>query len=177
MNITIFCGSQPGHDPLYTLHAQLLGALLAARGIGLIYGGGNKGIMGAVANAVLTAGGTVKGIIPELLKSREHAHDSLTELEVVADMHERKRRLYAADAFIILPGGYGTLDELFEAITWNQLVIHDKPILILNTAGFYNTLIQHMHQMQKHGFLYGDWQQAVHVFSTPEELVSSLKQD
>ncbi len=167
----VFCGSKSGANPVFETHARRLGQLFAERNIRLIYGGGNRGLMGAVANGVLNAGGTVTGIIPELLNQWEQQHDKVTELIVVENMHVRKRLLYErADAAIILPGGFGTMDELFEILTWNQLSIHDKPIYLLNSAGFYDALLLHLQQMKNEGFLYTDIPEALTVVSTPEDL-------
>lgn len=169
-SIVVFCGSKSGSNPLFETHAKLLGNLLAINNIRLIYGGGNRGLMGAVANGVLEKSGTVTGIIPEMLNQWEQQHDEITELIVVENMHVRKRLLYEkADAAIILPGGFGTMDELFEILTWNQLSIHDKPIYILNTAGYYDALLQHMEHMLAEGFLYTSVEKAVTVIKTPEE--------
>ena len=124
--IAVFCGSRSGTNPVYEEHTRQLGKLLAENGITIIYGGGSRGLMGAVANAALEAGGKVVGILPELLKETEHLHENLTELYIVDSMHSRKIMLYEkCDAAIILPGGYGTLDEVFELLTWNQLNIHN----------------------------------------------------
>lgn len=154
-SLAVFCGSKSGNHPLYEAQSKLLGSFLARHGITLIYGGGNKGIMGAVANAVLEGNGHVIGIIPHLLAQFEHQHNGVTELIVVEDMHTRKRMLYEkCDAAIVLPGGYGTLDELFEMLTWNQLSIHNKKIFILNTAGFYDHLLAHIKTMGSENFLY-----------------------
>lgn len=170
-SIVVFCGSKNGNNPLYAAHAKQLGQLLATHHIRLIYGGGNRGLMGAVANGVMEKGGTVTGIIPELLNDWEQKHDEITELIVVENMHVRKRLLYErADAAIILPGGFGSMDELFEILTWNQLSIHDKPIYILNTAGYYDSLLRHMHHMHDEGFLYTSVDKAVTVINTPEDL-------
>jgi uncharacterized protein (TIGR00730 family) len=172
-SIVVFCGSKNGADSLYETHAKTLGKLLAENNIRLIYGGGNRGLMGAVANGVMEKGGTVTGIIPELLNQWEQKHDEITELIVVENMHVRKRLLYErAAAAIIMPGGFGTMDELFEILTWNQLSIHDKPIYILNTAGYYDALLQHMQHMYKEGFLYTSVEKAVTIITTPEELFS-----
>ncbi len=174
-SVVVFCGSKSGNNPLYEVHAKELGNLLAENNIRLIYGGGNRGMMGSVANGVLEKGGTVTGIIPEILNQWEHQHDAITELIVVENMHIRKRLLYEkADAAIILPGGFGTLDELFEIVTWNQLSIHDKPIFILNSAGFYNGLLQHIHHMMNEGFLYTSVENAVTVVASPRELFKQL---
>jgi uncharacterized protein (TIGR00730 family) len=154
-SLAVFCGSKPGNNPLYVEQAKQLGYLLAAKNITLIYGGSSKGVMGAVANAVLEKNGKVIGIIPKVLTAWEQQHLGLTELHEVTDMHARKLMLYKkCDAAIILPGGYGTLDELFEMLTWNQLNIHDKKIIILNTDGFYDHLILHLKKMEEESFLY-----------------------
>jgi uncharacterized protein (TIGR00730 family) len=141
MRICVFCGSSPGRTPAYASAARNLGALLARRGIGLVYGGGNVGLMGIVADAVLADGGEVLGVIPRALVDRELAHARLTELVVVDTMHERKQRMHdLADGFIALPGGFGTLDELFEALTWAQLGMHAKPCGLLDVDGFWRPL-------------------------------------
>lgn len=174
-SVTVFCGSRFGNDPLYVEHARELGKLLAQNNIGLIYGGGNNGLMGAVANAVLENNGNVTGVIPEMLATREVQHESLTALHVVSDMHERKKLLFSlAEAAIILPGGNGTMDEMFEIMTWNQLTIHDKKIILLNTAGYYNNLIAHLVQMQKEGFLYESWQSMIDIYNTPDAVIAGL---
>lgn len=176
-SIAVFCGSKNGNDPAYALAATDLGHGLASRKITLIYGGGSAGLMGSVADAVLSKGGSVTGIIPKLLVEWEVAHRSLTELIVCDDMHRRKQMIYGrCDAAIILPGGFGTLDELFEVLTWNQLTIHDKQILILNTNGFYDHLLQHMDHLKRSGFLYEGAYEKVHVFKNPEEIGNWLDQ-
>ena len=170
-SVVVFCGSKSGVNPLFVQHAVQLGNLLAENNIYLIYGGGNVGLMGAVANAVLEKGGNVVGIIPELLNSRERQHDGITELIVVENMHVRKRMLYEkADAAIILPGGFGTMDELFEILTWNQLSIHDKPVYILNSGGYYDALLQHFYIMMKEGFLYDNPDNAVTIITEPSAI-------
>jgi uncharacterized protein (TIGR00730 family) len=139
--ICIFCGSQVGINGLYQQAATNLGQLLVRHGYGLVYGGGHIGLMGVIADAVLASGGEVIGIIPESLVARELAHTGLTQLQVVSSMHARKARMAElADAFIALPGGYGTFEELFEVITWAQLSIHRKPIGLLNVAGYFNAV-------------------------------------
>jgi uncharacterized protein (TIGR00730 family) len=174
-SLAVFCGSKSGVNPLYEAHATELGHIMAEHGVELIYGAGNKGIMGAVANAVLAKSGRVTGIIPQLLIEWEQQHTGLTELIVVDDMHTRKKLLYEkCDAAIILPGGFGTLDELYEMLTWNQLNIHSKEIYILNTAGFYDALILHMHKMQDEQFLYDIVEDRITVIATPAELVAYL---
>jgi uncharacterized protein (TIGR00730 family) len=154
-SIAVFCGSKAGNNPIFENDAKKLGEILADKNITLIYGAGNKGLMGAVANGVLENKGKVIGIIPSLLKEQEHMHLDLTETFVVEDMHIRKKMLYEkSDAAVILPGGYGTLDELFEMLTWNSLKIHSKKIFFLNTAGFYDNLIAHISKMYEEDFLY-----------------------
>lgn len=154
-SIAVFCGSKTGNNPLFAAQARQLGWLLASKNITLIYGGGNKGLMAAVANATLEKEGKVTGIIPKVLTESEHQHNGITELIIVENMHTRKKLLYEkCDAAVILPGGVGTLDEFFEMITWNQLSIHNKKIFILNTDGFYDALLLHMKKMHDEAFLY-----------------------
>jgi len=139
--VCVFCGSSPGRDPRHVEAARELGTELARRGIELVTGGGGTGMMGAVADAVLAAGGRVQGVIPRLLVQREVAHRALTRLHLVDTMHERKALMAElSDAFVALPGGLGTLDELFEALTWAQLGIHTKPIGVLDVAGYFGPL-------------------------------------
>ncbi|HMI77351.1 MAG TPA: TIGR00730 family Rossman fold protein [Ferruginibacter sp.] len=174
-SLAVFCGSKSGNNPVFREQARELGHLLAAKDITLIYGGGNKGIMGELANAVLEKSGKVIGIIPTLLTDWEHQHEGITELLVVDTMHTRKRMLYEkCDAAVILPGGFGTLDELFEMLTWNQLSIHDKKIFILNTAGFYNHLLAHAIVMQNENFLYDKIEDKFVVLDGPAELLVYL---
>lgn len=140
--VCVFCGSSPGASPRYAEAARHLGRRLAGRGIGLVYGGGNVGLMGEVADACLAAGGHVTGVIPSALVAREVAHRGLPDLRVVATMHERKALMAdLSDGFLALPGGLGTLDELFEAMTWTQLGVHRKPCALLEVAGFYAPLV------------------------------------
>lgn len=154
-SMAVFCGSKDGRNELFATEAESLGTWIASRNIRLVYGGGNVGLMGAVANAVMKNGGSVVGVIPEILDARERSHKTITELLVVGDMHVRKRKMYElCDAAVILPGGYGTLDELFEMITWNNLSIHDKNIYIINLNGFYDHLLAHIETMLHSGFLY-----------------------
>lgn len=171
-SLAVFCGSKSGDDPLFCKHAQQLGFLLAHLSITLIYGGGNKGVMGALANGVLENNGKVIGIMPKILTGAEHQHNGLTEMVEVEDMHTRKRMLYEkCDAALILAGGYGTMDEFFEILTWNQLNIHDKKIFIVNTSGFYDHLISFLYQMESHDFLYHKIIDKLTVVSSPGELV------
>ena len=170
-SMAVFCGSKAGNNLLFTAHATQLGHLLAEKNITLIYGGGNKGLMASVANGVLEKGGKVIGIIPQVLTEWEHQHEGITELIVVETMHVRKRMLYEkCDAAIVLPGGYGTLDELFEMLTWNQLSIHDKHIYILNTDGFYDGLLMHINKMLAEGFLYHQIEKSFTVVTNPSEI-------
>lgn len=174
-SLAVFCGSKSGNNILFEKHATILGHIIAENNITLVYGGGNKGIMGAVANAVLEKNGKVTGIIPQLLTDLEHSHHGITELIVVDNMHVRKKMLYEkCDAAIILPGGFGTLDELFEMLTWNQLNIHSKQIFILNSAGFYDHLLAHAKMMQRENFLYDKIEDRITILSTPEALQSFL---
>lgn len=173
--IAVFCGSKSGADPLYEQHAIQLGSLLANKGVNIIYGGGNKGLMGAVANAAIAHRGNVIGIMPEILRDWEHHHQGLSELLIVDSMHTRKRMLYErCDAAIILPGGYGTLDEVFEILTWNQLNIHQKDIFFLDSGGFYEHLIRHIEFMRIQGFLYEAMEYKLTALKEPEELLPYL---
>lgn len=161
-SITVFCGSKSGNKTLFIQEAQALGQLLAQKNINLIYGGGNKGIMGALANACLAQGGKVIGIIPKLLLEWEAQHTELSELIVTENMHERKKILYErGEAGLVLPGGMGTLDELFEMLTWNNLKIHTKKVFILNIEGYYNALIQLLSEMDRQGFMYDGWKDRI----------------
>jgi hypothetical protein len=174
-SVAVFCGSQTGKDPLFARHTAELGKLIALLKLKLIYGGGSSGLMGIVADAALAGGGHVVGIIPERLKEWERHHKGLTELAIVPDMHTRKKMMYdRSDAAIILAGGFGTLDELFEMLTWNQLKIHDKKIYILNSAGFYDHLLHHLRQMEKEGFLYDVLEERVIFCSTPVEVFNRI---
>lgn len=168
--VAIFCGSKFGNNPLYLQHAQELAGTLAIHHIELIYGGGKNGLMGVVADAVMKLGGIVRGVIPRILSDKERQHEGISELMVVDDMHVRKRKLYElCDAAVILPGGFGTLDELFEILTWNQLAIHDKKIFVLNSGGFYNSLLRHIEHLDAAGFLYGKPQELFTVLHTPAD--------
>ena len=174
-SVTIFCGSQTGNNPLYKQEAESVAIALAENNIRLIYGGGNSGLMGIVANTMLQHSGSVTGIMPKLLIEREKVHTDLTTLHEAEDMHSRKKLLYSlADAAIILPGGIGTLDEMFEIITWNNLSIHDKKIILLNTAGFYDHLLSHLQRMQDEGFLYHNWQHMVTVCAHSDNVIRAL---
>jgi hypothetical protein len=154
LRVCVFCGASPGDNPAYVQTAVETGRKLTERGIGVVYGGGRVGLMGALADSALAAGGEVIGIIPEALAAREIAHRGLTELHVVGSMHERKALMAAeSDAFLTLPGGFGTLEELFEAVTWRQLGFHDKPCGIVNVAGYFDGLLRFCDDAVDHGFV------------------------
>jgi uncharacterized protein (TIGR00730 family) len=152
-SLAVFCGSRVGNNPAYAKAGRVLGHGLAKAGIRLVFGGGRIGIMGVVADAVLAAGGTVLGVIPEFLTQSEVAHGGVTEMVVTDSMHTRKRRLYEeSDAFLVMPGGLGTFDEAFEIITWRQLRLHDKPILLCNVAGSAGPLVATIDHAIEQGF-------------------------
>lgn len=175
LSVCVYCGSRHGAKPAYTAAAQALGRAIGARGWQLVYGGGKVGLMGEVADAVLAAGGRVVGVIPETLKKREVGHTGLHELRVVQTMHERKQMMAErADLFIALPGGIGTLEELYEVWTWRQLAYHDKPIGLLNTGGYYDALLRFMDHTVAEGFLSPEQQQVLQVGAEPEALLDSL---
>jgi uncharacterized protein (TIGR00730 family) len=174
-SLCVFCGSNPGVLPDYTAAAARLGRILAGRGLRLVYGGGHVGLMGAVADAVLTAGGSAIGVIPKALALRELAHDSLSGLEVVASMHERKARMSElSDAFVALPGGIGTLEELFEVWTWSQLGFQPKPCALLNVAGYFDPLLAFLDHMTGEGFLHPVHRAMAIVDDDPERLLDRL---
>jgi uncharacterized protein (TIGR00730 family) len=154
-SICVYCGSSPGTNPEFVAIARSFGQILAENGITLVFGGGSRGLMGALAHAVLEHGGRVVGIIPDFLKSRERVFAGAHETVVTRDMHERKRLMFErADAFVALPGGIGTLEELVEQLTWSQLGRHRKPILIVNVEGFWDPLVELLDHMKRAGFLH-----------------------
>lgn len=158
-NVCVYCGSAAGTDPLFAHAAVALGQVLAESKVGLVYGGGNSGLMGEMARSVLAHGGHVTGIIPDFLKSRELMLKEAQDLVVVADMHTRKRLMFErADAFVALPGGIGTLEELVEQLTWVQLDRHRKPVLIADIAGFWRPLLNLFAHMRDHGFIRSDFE-------------------
>ncbi|MEV4599967.1 TIGR00730 family Rossman fold protein [Amycolatopsis sp. NPDC049253] len=170
--VCVFCGSSMGFSPAYAEAAAELGKLLAQRGIGLVYGGASVGTMGVVADAALAAGGEVIGVIPEALSSVEVAHAGLTELHVVPDMHQRKAKMAAlSDGFLALPGGAGTLEELFEVWTWAQLGLHAKPIGLVDVGGYYSPLVIFSDHMVTEGFLSADYRDLVLVDSDASALL------
>jgi hypothetical protein len=152
--VAVYCGSADGNDPAFLAEARALGDAIAAAGLGLVYGGANVGLMGAVADAALAGGAEVVGVLPDVLVGNEIAHTGLTRLELVKTMHERKARMVElADAFIVLPGGYGTLEELLEVVTWGQLRMHAKPVILVNTAGYWDGLLTFLDTAVATGFL------------------------
>lgn len=174
--ITVFTGGASGHNLDYQQQARSLAATLGRTGIGVVYGGGKVGLMGQIADSALEAGGEVYGVIPEFLMQREAAHRGLTELEIVADMHVRKSRLGAlGDAFVALPGGMGTLEELFEVWTWQYLGIHAKPVALYNTNGFWNPLLAMIDHQVKEGFIAAWRRDALVVAETPDDLIAQLR--
>ena len=174
-SVCVFCGSSPGNHPRYLETARALGDLLARRGCTLVYGGGRVGLMGAVADAALQAGGRVVGVIPQLLLDKEVGHPGLTELHVVQTMAQRKQMMGdLSDAFLTLPGGIGTMDELFEAWTWTQLDLHRKPCGLLNQAGYYDALVAFLERCQSEGFLRPRHASALLVDPELESLVDRL---
>jgi len=170
--ICVFCGSSPGTDPRYLTAARDMGRTLAGRGLGLVYGGGSVGLMGAVADAALEAGGEVIGVIPQVLQIRELAHQRLTTLHVVGSMHERKALMAElADGFVALPGGMGTLEELSEVLTWAQLGLHARPCGLLDVAGYYDPLIAFFDRAVEAGFLRPAHRRLLVTGTTPEALL------
>ena len=150
----MYCGANAGQDPAYAQSTILLGKAMATRGVDLVYGGGRLGLMGIIADTVLAEGGRVHGVIPEMLKDLEVAHRGVTELHIVENMHERKAKMTdLTDAFVALPGGVGTMDELFEAWSWNALGYHNKPFAILNVGGYWDSLITFLDTMAEQGFV------------------------
>lgn len=175
MNICVFCGSAMGQNPQYANIAHLFGKELAERGHSLIYGGGNIGLMGLIADSVMQNHGKVIGVIPSFLAEREVAHKGITQLEIVGTMHQRKMRMAElANAFVALPGGWGTLDELAEILTWKQLGLIQQPVIVLNTNEFFNPLLTQMRLMVEEGFLRQENLRYITVASTPSEVFGTI---
>lgn len=173
--VCVFCGSSSGNRPEHRANAEALGRELARRGHGLVFGGGHVGLMGVIADAVLAAGGEVIGVIPEALRDRELAHEGVTELVVTADMHSRKARMAAlCGAFIAMPGGLGTYEELFEVVTWAQLGFHDKPIGLLDSEGYFQPLIALLDHAVKEGFVRQHDRELFHRSADPKVLLDEL---
>jgi len=175
--VCVFCASAAGASPDYLNAAQSLGRLIAQRGYGLLYGGAIVGAMGAVADGALAAGGDVVGVIPEVIQEHEIEHRGLTELHVVGTMHERKAMLASrADAFVALPGGYGTMDELIEVVTWAQLRIHAKPCVLVNLRGYYDGLLRFLDHAVAEGFVLAENRGLVQVARDPESALALVEQ-
>lgn len=175
--VAVYCGSRFGDLPAYADVARELGRLIARSGGSVVYGGGRVGLMGAVADAALAAGGSVVGVIPQALMDREVGHPGLTELHVVQTMHERKQLMAEnADAFVALPGGIGTLEELYEVWSWQQLGYHDKPVALLNVAGYYDALLEFMRVSHERGFVSAPQYHALLVDDDPARLLVRLAQ-
>jgi uncharacterized protein (TIGR00730 family) len=173
--VCVFCGSKHGARPEYTEAARAMGVALVAAGIDLVYGGGSIGLMGEVADAVLDAGGEVIGVIPDHMSDREIAHYGLADLRIVGSMHERKALMYElSDGFVALPGGLGTLEELFEITTWSQLGLHAKPTGLLDVEGFYTPLVRFLDQLVSEGFVAERHRRLLRVAAKPTELLAEL---
>ncbi len=174
-SICVFCGASVGKDPAYVAAATDLGHRMAQAGMRLVYGAGNVGMMGAVADAVLARGGEAVGVIPEFLKEREMAHKGLTEIHVVDSMHTRKRMMFdLSDAFIVLPGGLGTLEEMFEMITWRQLGRHQKPIVLISTKDYWAPFEAMVDRVVDNDFAHGRVETYFHVASDPASAIAYL---
>jgi uncharacterized protein (TIGR00730 family) len=170
--VAVYCGSADGNNPAFLAEARALGAAIAAAELGLVYGGANVGLMGAVADAALAGGAEVIGVLPAVLAGHEIAHEGMTTLEFVPTMHERKARMAElADAFLMLPGGYGTLDELLEAVTWAQLKLHAKPCILINTAGYWDGLLAFLDSAVAAGFLRQKNRELLRVAASAKEAV------
>ena len=173
--VCVYAGSNPGNDPAFADAARAFATVVAERGMGIVYGGGKVGLMGVVADAALAAGGEVIGVMPQALIDREIGHRGVTELQVVDSMHERKARMAElADAFVAVPGGIGTLEELIEVYTWSQLGIHDKPCSALNVNGFYDALAGFLDHAVESGFLRPQHRETLIVEEDPVELLARL---
>lgn len=174
--ISVFCGSSSGNEEIFVEQATLLGQVIARRGYGVVYGGAHVGLMGAVANGALSEGGEVVGVIPEFLKKKELQHQKLSRVYVVETMHERKALMNKlSDGVIALPGGYGTLEELFEMLTWAQLALHKKPVGLLNIDGFYEPLIEMSQKMIEKGFLKDEYRNLLLVDDNSSGLLDKME--
>jgi hypothetical protein len=175
--VCVYCGSSAGNDPAFLRAAEALGKSLAQGGVRLVYGGGSVGMMGAVARSVLKHGGKATGIIPEFLFRREQPEAQNEELIVTRDMHERKQKMFErADAFVALPGGIGTLEELVEQLTWVQIGQHKKPLLLVNINSFWEPLRDLLDHMEKLGFIYGDVKSSLLIADRPEDVLPKLRE-
>lgn len=174
-SLLVYCGASTGSNPVYAETARHLGYLLAGKKIRLIYGGGSIGLMGIIADAVLEKGGEVTGVIPHFLNKQEVGHTGLTQLHLVESMHDRKALMEKlSDAVVALPGGFGTLDELFEMLTWSQLGLHAKPVALLNVNGYFDGLIAQLDRMEQENFLKKETRSRLLVFTSSDELLSAL---
>lgn len=177
-SVCVYCGSRMGNDPAFEAAAREVGRQIGLRGWQLVYGGGSTGLMGAVADAALAHGASVIGVIPHRLVQRELGHPGLTELQVVDTMHERKHRMaMQSDAFLALPGGIGTMEEIFEVWTWRQLGYHQKPLGLLNTAGYYDDLLNFINRSRDGGFLWPDVQELLLLDTQADRLLDQLQAD
>lgn len=175
-SVCVFCGANPGARPSYLTAATRLGEAIADRGLGVVYGGASVGLMGAVADAALSRGGQVFGVLPEFMIAREIAHPRLTELDLVGSMHERKARMAErSDAFVALPGGFGTLEELFEVLTWSQLGLHRKPIALLDVDGYFTSLVTFLDHAVSEGLLRPEYRAMLFVEGDASKLVERLQ--
>ena len=173
--ICVYCGSRTGTDPQFAVAARTLGKLFVERGIELVFGGGSIGLMGVIADEVLAGGGHVTGVITRRLWEREVGHEKLSENRIVDSMHERKQTMVdLSDAFVILPGGYGSLDELFEIVTWKQLHIHARPVVLLNVAGYYDGLVTFLKNASQNGFIDAEQLELITMVNSPEDAMERL---
>ncbi|MFP5518962.1 MAG: TIGR00730 family Rossman fold protein [Bdellovibrionia bacterium] len=178
MRICVYCGAKNGSHQVYQETAKELGKMLAQSNIELVYGGGHVGLMGTIADSVIQNGGKVIGVIPQKLVDKEQAHHSIQDLRIVEDMHQRKAMMAnLSDAFIALPGGFGTLEELFEVLTWSQIGYHQKPIALINVNCFYDSLVKFIDHAIQEGFIFREHRELLKVVSTPQMALDSLLQD
>ena len=174
--VAVYCGSANGSDPAFLAEAKRLGSAIAEAGLGLVYGGASIGLMGAVADAALAGGAEVIGVLPEILSGSEIAHRGLTRLELVGTMHQRKARMVKlADAFLMLPGGYGTLDEMMEIVTWKQLRMHAKPCILINTSGYWDGLLAFLDRAVEAGFLKPQNRELLELVTDTAEALALLR--
>ena len=175
MKICVFCGSATGLNPVYGEAARQLGSLIGSNSATLVYGGGKVGLMGITADAVMASGGFVVGVIPEFLVKREVGHHGITQLEIVDSMHQRKNRMAdLSDAFIAMPGGWGTLEEVSEILTWKQLGLIDQPVILLNVNGFFDPLLTQIQSMLQEGFLKPEYIENLMVAENPQQAISLI---
>ena len=177
-SLCVYCGSSVGIDPIYRAAAERLGRVMAENRIRLVYGGGRIGLMGILADSVVAAGGSAVGVIPEFLESREVGHQGVDELHIVDSMHSRKNLMFElSDAFAVLPGGFGTLDETFEIITWRQLRLHDKPIVVLDVGGYWRPLLQLVDHVIGTGFARPEYRALFTVVDDVEDVIAAIRKE